>query len=218
VEVVFDHGGVLDKYIGDAIMAVFGVPYTRNDDAVRAVRTALAMRATLESFNRQGSREGRSRVEMGIGICTGEVISGNVGSEKRMDFTVIGDGVNVSSRLESANKQYGTHILISDSTRRELGDRFHTRLIDHVVVKGRTESIRIFEVLGEAGAELPCDIEPFEKGLERYRERAFQEALRFFEQGAPNDPACRPFVERCRRFIENPPPSEWEAVWIASEK
>jgi len=218
VEVVFENGGVLDKYIGDAIMAVFGVPYTRMDDAERAVRTALAMRSTLEAFNRQGRGEGRSHVEMGVGICTGEVISGNVGSEKRMDFTVIGDGVNISSRLESANKQYGTHILISDSTLREIGDRFITRLIDHVVVKGRSEPIRIFEVLGEAGTQLPYDIERFQKGLARYRERAFQEALRLFEQGAPTDPACRPFVDRCRRFIEEPPPPDWEAVWIASEK
>ena len=218
VEVVFEHGGVLDKYIGDAIMAVFGVPYGRPDDTVRAIRTALAMRRTLEAFNRQRRAAGYNPVEMGIGICTGEVVSGNVGSEKRMDFTVIGDGVNISSRLEGANKQYGTHILVSDSTHREIANLFLTRLIDHVLVKGRSEPIRIFEVLGEKGDVLPYDVVPFIEGLACYRERGFQKALRFFEQGAVNDPACRPFIERCRRFIDEPPPPGWEAVWALEEK
>lgn len=218
VEVVFDQGGVLDKYIGDAIMAVFGVPYTQSDDAERAVRTALAMRLTLETFNRR-SREGARRpVDMGIGICTGEVISGNVGSEKRMDFTVIGDGVNVSSRLESANKHYGTNILISESTNREVQGLFNTRLIDHVVVKGRSQPIQIFEVLGEKGTPLPHGVEAFSRGLDRYWKRDFREALRFFEQGAPTDTACRTFVERCKVFIKKPPPPEWDGVWISGEK
>ncbi len=218
VEVVFDHGGVLDKYIGDAIMAVFGVPYTRKDDAERAVRTGLAMRRTLDGFNRRRLMEGRNPVDMGVGICTGDVISGNVGMEKRMDFTVIGDGVNVSSRLESANKQYGTHILISGSTREEVKESFATRLIDHVVVKGRSQPIRIYEVLGEQGEPLGLDIEPFCKGLECYRTRDFRKALRHFETGAPTDPACSPFIERCRVFLEDPPPPEWDGVWHSMEK
>ncbi len=218
VEVVFEQGGVLDKYIGDAIMAVFGVPYIQSDDAERAVRTALAMRLTLEAFNRRSGREAIRPVEMGIGICTGEVVSGNVGSEKRMDFTVIGDGVNVSSRLESANKHYGTNILISESTNDEVEGLFNTRLIDHVVVKGRSQPIQIFEVLGEKGAPLPHDIEAFSRGLDRYRKCDFNGALRFFEQGAPSDPACRTFVERCRVFLKSPPPLEWDGVWISGEK
>jgi adenylate cyclase len=138
--------------------------------------------------------------------------------EKRMDFTVIGDGVNVSSRLESANKLYGTHILVSSSTREEVKGRFATRLIDHVVVKGRTQPIRIYEVLGEEGEPLDRDVEPFCRGLDRYRERAFREALHHFEQGAPADPACRPFIERCRVFLEEPPPADWDGVWRWAEK
>ena len=218
VEVVFDYGGVLDKYIGDAIMAVFGVPYTREDDSERAVRTALVMRRTLDGFNRRRAESGREPVDMGVGICTGEVISGNVGMEKRMDFTVIGDGVNVSSRLESANKLYGTHILISGSTREEVKDRFATRLIDHVVVKGRSRPIRIYEVLAERGEPLNRDVEPFRRGLACYRARDFREALRHFEQGAAIDPTCRPFVERCRIFVREPPAPDWDGVWHWGEK
>jgi adenylate cyclase len=153
-----------------------------------------------------------------VGICTGEVISGNLGTEKRMDFTVIGDGVNVSSRLEGANKLYGTHILISESTREEVREVFATRLIDNVVVKGRSQPIQIYEVLGEAGEPLPHEIESFALGLERYRKRDFKEALRRFEQGTAVDPACRTFVERCRVFLEDPPPDDWDGVWISAEK
>jgi adenylate cyclase len=217
VEVVFEQGGVLDKYIGDAIMAVFGVPYPQEDDAVRAVRTALSMRRSLESFNRLQRHKGLYPVEMGIGICTGEVISGNVGTEKRMDFTVIGDGVNVSSRLESVNKHYGTHILISDSTHNEVKDHFTTRLIDHVVVKGRLKPIRIYEVIGEKGTKRD-GMSAFQKGLECYRRRDFEQAIQYFEQGADADPPCRTFIERCRHLIEQPPPPDWSGIWVSLEK
>lgn len=216
VEVVLDHGGVLDKYIGDAIMAVFGVPYPQEDDAQRALQTALAMRRTLDTFNTERVKKGLNLVEMGIGICTDEVISGNVGSEKRMDFTVIGDGVNISSRLESVNKDYGTKILISDSTYQEIRDLFETRLIDHVVVKGRKKPVRIYEVLSEKG-RWEGDTESFKKGFELYQGRDFKGAMTHFKKGSQHDPPCRTFLERCRYFIEKPPPPDWDGVWGSTE-
>jgi adenylate cyclase len=148
VDCVMGEGGVVDKYIGDNIMAVFGAPVSRADDAMRAIRAALAMRASLEKLNRRFAERGIEPLRFGIGLHTGEVVAGNIGSAKRMEYTVIGDAVNVASRLESKTKELSTDLLISDATRERLDPSIDVEAIGEVNVKGRAQAVKIFKVRG----------------------------------------------------------------------
>jgi adenylate cyclase len=151
VEVVFQHGGMLDKYIGDAIMAVFGAPVSRRDDAKNAVRAAVRMRQALAHLNERLAKRGLAPLQTGIGLHTGEVVAGNIGSERRMEYTVIGDAVNLASRLESNTKELGVGILISDVTYALTKDVIETRPLREITVKGRAQPVMTYEVLGIKG-------------------------------------------------------------------
>jgi adenylate cyclase len=217
VDILSKHSGVLDKYIGDAIMAVFGVPYAHPDDAVRAVRTAMAMREAIDRMNEVRRRAGHTPIEVGFGLATGDVISGNIGSEKRMNFTVIGDDVNISQYLEKQNKLYGTGILISESTKKEVGDAYVTRLIDRILFKGKKKPVNVYEVLGETGCPVHPAVMTFCEGLGLFHRRKFGDAGRLFARGAASDPPCRHYLERCRRFEADPPPADWDGVWMVQD-
>jgi adenylate cyclase len=217
-DIIFFHGGILDKFIGDGVMAVFGVPYTKKDDAARAVQSALEMVRAMEGFNNGISALNIGPVTIRIGIAFGSVVSGNVGSEKRMDYTVIGDSVNVASRLETLNKLYGTTILMEEHTNREIRDLFHTRPVDHVLVKGSSRPIEIFEALGDKHDAVSPAEKQFARGLACYRQRKFSEARKFFSLSRHSDGPSRTFYERCSRFLETPPPADWNGAWMSQQK
>lgn len=225
VDCLQKEGGMLDKFIGDAMMAVFGIPEARNDDADRAMRTAIAMINELMKWNKLRINEGKSPMNIGIGLNTDSVVSGNIGSEKRMDFTVIGDGVNLASRLESACKQYGVRILISEFTYQKLKDTYRSREIDRVVVKGKTLPVAIYEILDyHTEISFPHIVEVlshFRDGLDDYRNRKWDAAAAQFQMALSLNPSDRPseiYLQRCASFKMNPPPEGWNGANILESK
>lgn len=180
VEAVFKHKGTLDKYIGDAIMAVFGSPLALEEHAWMAVQTSLEMRHRLHEFNQRRYVDDKPRIKIGIGINSDTVISGNIGSSKRMEFTAIGDGVNLGSRLESVSKQYGCDIIISHNTFKPCQDHIWARELDYIRVKGRNEPVAIYELLGLRSNPIESEklqvIEHYHKGREYYLKRDFNRA------------------------------------------
>ncbi len=160
VEIVFHHRGTVDKFVGDMVMALFGAPLDDPQHADHAVETALDMIEELHRLNARWAAEGRPQIDIGIGINTGPMIAGNIGSEQIMSYTVIGDAVNLGSRLESLNKQYGTRIIISDATRSRLAGRYDFRPLGDVVVKGKTQPVAIFELVGRSSTVQPRPAEP----------------------------------------------------------
>jgi adenylate cyclase len=226
VDVIFEHEGILDKFIGDAIMAVFGAPFSRPEsDPVHAVAAALEMQEALARYNAQRVALGKKPIETGVGISSGEVVCGNIGSEKRMDYTVIGDGVNLASRLEGATKQYGAQIMVSEFTHSRTGSRFVTRELDRIRVKGKNKPVRIYEVLGRADRALPQEVarrvEAHERSMAAYRRRSWKDALAAFAAGSeafPKDKVFDLYAQRCRYFLEHPPGDDWDGVWELKEK
>ncbi|AOY79555.1 GAF domain-containing protein [Moorena producens JHB] len=226
VDAIFEYKGTLDKYIGDAIMAVFGSPLPQEDHAWRAVQTALEMRRRLKDFNQQRVKAKRKPLKIGIGINSDSVISGNMGSTKRMEFTSIGDGVNLGARLETASKQYGCDILISENTYRACVDQIWARELDKVIVKGKTKPVSIYELVGlksEPISEYKARIiEHYYKGRQYYLQRQFALAMGEFgtilEKYDKHDQASVLHLNRCQRFLQEPPNHDWDGGWKLLEK
>jgi adenylate cyclase len=217
--------GMLDKFIGDAIMAAFGIPVGHADDADRAVRTAIAMLKELSAWNKGRISEGKMAVDIGIGLNTDNVVSGNIGSKKRMDYTIIGDGVNLAARLESACKQYGAHILISEFTYKMLRGTYFSRELDLVVVKGKTQPVAIYEVMDyhtdETYPQMIDALRYFKSGLVKYRQQKWADAMNEFREVLAlndHDKAAVLYIERCQHFAANPPGSTWDGVWVMDSK
>ncbi|MBV9552236.1 MAG: GAF domain-containing protein [Alphaproteobacteria bacterium] len=222
VEVVSRHGGILDKYIGDGVMALFGAPFKRPDDADRALSVANEMLVVLEGLNRRRGARGEAPIEIRVGLATGDVIAGNIGSPTRVDYTVIGDSVNLASRLEVANKLYGTRILLDAATRESLKSPTALRQIDLLQVRGKDQPVAVYESLGYLAGAPALDrmIAYFEHGLSAYRNRDWQAATASFEQALalrPEDEPSRIYIDRCRTYAQAPPPDDWGGIWV-SEK
>ena len=225
VEVIQHHGGMLDKFIGDAIMAGFGVPVPHEDDEDRAVRCAISMISQLTEWNARRVLQGTLPVNIGVGLNTDSVIAGNIGSLKRMDFTMIGDGVNLASRLESACKQYGAQILVSENTYRKLRGTYRARLIDNVVVKGKTQAVSVYEILDfHTDASFPALAEFLQisrLAMDQYRGRRFKEAMSAFTDAIrlrADDKVSKIYLGRCEHYLHEPPPEDWNGVWTLTEK
>lgn len=219
-KIIFDNGGDVDKYVGDEMMAFFAGPKKE----INACKAAMEIREALYREQLAALKVGRETISLGIGINTGYVIFGPVGSETRKDFTSIGDTVNLAARLEGANKQYGSKTIISEAVYNNLGNAFICRELDYITVKGKTEVVRIFEVLQEAKKNTGDKIydlkKLFETGLDYYRQRKWKTAEKYFLECVEkyNDKPAKVFLERIEHYRSSPPPADWKGVFVMRVK
>ncbi len=206
---IHHHNGILDKFIGDSVMAVFGVPYTNTGDSINAVRCALNMFKLLEELNKL--KNNQVNLNIGIGISTGNVISGNIGSEKRFEYTVIGDPVNLAARLENETKKYKVNILICENTYQNIRDNFHCREIDSVLIRGKQNEVKIYSVESEVGTSISSDDKDFyghfSDGLKAFQKKDFKNAKNNFKLAKllrNHDGPTNLFLDRCAEILDIP--------------
>ncbi|MBN1106766.1 MAG: adenylate/guanylate cyclase domain-containing protein [Deltaproteobacteria bacterium] len=223
-DIVFKYDGTLDKYMGDAVMAIYGAPLDQPDHPSRACNSALDMMDGLKNLNKKWIREGKKPMDIGIGINTGMMMVGNMGSEQRFDYTVMGDAVNLGSRLEGANKNYKTNILLSEFTHDRVKDEFVCMELDSVRVKGKTLPVRIFHLVGKKGDVRPERREAityFHRGLHLYKQQQWEESIEAFRGATALDKGLYPaelYIERCLELKETPPGTDWDGVFTMKTK
>ncbi len=218
------HGATIDKFIGDAVMAFWGAPRSMEDHAVRACVAAVAVQRRIGRLNERWVQEGRPALVTRMGLHTGEVVVGNIGSEDRLNYTIIGDTVNLASRLEGINKVYGTRICVSEATLAGARERISARVLDMVAVKGRKGGVRIYEIrcLAEEADDTErtfCSL--CEEAFQAYVDRDFGRARRLWAQASDlvgGDVACRVMMARCEEYEQAPPPEDWNGVYVATSK
>jgi len=223
--IVLKYDGTLDKYEGDALMAFWGAPLAQKDHALRTCHAALDMQKRLAELRPKWKKEGKPELAARCGVNTGIVIVGNMGGKDRFDYTVIGDSVNLASRLEGANKQYQSQIMISDFTFSHVKGKVVTRELDLIQVKGKTEPVKVYELLGKTGMQLTDNqkqsLELYHEGLKLYRERKWEEAIAYFQQAFSLDEACyvaQIYTQRASLYQINPPPDDWNGVFVMTTK
>lgn len=221
--IILSHGGTVDKYEGDAIMAFWNAPLAIPDHALNACLAALECRRYLRSLHNKWKKEGKPLLDFRVGINTGEVVVGNIGSDRRFDYTIIGDNVNLASRLEGANKYYGTNLMISEFTKQEVSNHFIFRPIDLMRVKGKQKPVFTYEIIclkDELTPELESFLNEFNQAFNLYLKGLFKEAHKFFyalNKKFPNDALTKVYLLRCGEFLEKRP-SSWDGVWVMEGK
>jgi adenylate cyclase len=221
--IVFNNKGTLDKYMGDAVMAFFGAPIFFPNHAKYACRCAIQSIEKLKEIQVQFQARNLPTIDIGIGINTGDMSVGNMGSDTVRSYTVMGDAVNLGSRLEGINKEYGTRIIISEFTYIDVKDAFTTREVDWVRVKGKNQPVKIFELIceGVASNEKQQLLNLYNEGYRLYRERNFNDAHNLFKQALvvdPKDPVTELYIERCEEYQHEAPPQDWDGVFTMKTK
>jgi adenylate cyclase len=218
-DIVLAHGGIVDKYIGDAVMAFWGAPIPDADHARKAILAAIAMRDECRALRERWKSEYGHDVLARAGVNSGFAVVGNMGSKHKYNYTCMGDMVNLASRLEGANKPYGTFLMISEFTWEKVKDVVAVRELDRIAVKGKDQPVTVYEVLAERGKVDPAVAEAvrvFHEGLAHYRARRFREAIECFRRAG--DPPSRLYIERSEHFLVEPPGEAWDGVWHMKEK
>jgi adenylate cyclase len=222
-DIIMARGGYVDKYEGDAIMAEWGVPFPAEDHAAQACYAALEQQAKLAELRDQLEKEFGHRLTVRMGINTGTVTAGNMGSEHRFQYTVMGDAVNQAARFESGSKPYGVGVMIGETTKEAVGDLFETRLLDLLVVKGKTKPIKVYELLARAG-EMDADkarvVALYHEALELHWDRQFEEAIEKLDEALKimEDPASKMLKKRILLYIKTPPEEGWSGAFVNTEK
>lgn len=223
-DLIHKYEGTIDKFEGDAIIAFYGAPVSYPDHATRACLVCLEMQQRLVELREEWRNEGKPELKVRMGLNTGPMVVGNMGSKKRFDYTIMGDAVNLAARLEGANKEYGTCIMLTDATYQAAKQDIEVRELDLLRVVGKKEPVGVYELLsrkGELDAAKAKVVTLFHEGLERYRTQHWDDAISAFEQVLSIDPMDGPaktYLERCKLFKEDPPPADWDGVFIMKTK
>jgi adenylate cyclase len=223
--IVFDHQGTLDKYIGDAVMAFWGAPFEEEKHAALACQTALDMMARIREMQKKWESEGKPRLDIGIGLNTGVASVGNMGSSLRYGYTALGDSVNLSSRLESLNKDYGTHILVNETTYLAVKtSHFVFRELDLIRVKGKLQPVTIYELVGTAASvsgDSSARLQRFREARALFQQRDWNDAQAAFQSILdqwPDDGPARAYWKRCQEYLFDEPPAHWDGVFTMTHK